>query len=161
MMVICPQCQAQVAGDVPQCPQCGAPLASDATTAPENSDDVLRDLLDRGEKIQAIKLFRERTGAGLAEAKAAVEALQQQLAHPVNEEEEDDLERVVLDLMAANQKIEAIKVVRQRTKCGLKEAKDFVEALAAWHGVGQPAKAGCLTMIAVIVLAAMGVEICF
>jgi ribosomal protein L7/L12 len=30
-------------------------------------------LLERGEKIQAIKLYREVTGAGLAEAKDAVE----------------------------------------------------------------------------------------
>lgn len=33
------------------------------------------DLLKRGKKIEAIKVYRERTGVGLAEAKAAVERL--------------------------------------------------------------------------------------
>ena len=37
----------------------------------------LLSLLGRGEKIQAIKLYRERTGVGLKEAKDAVEALAQ------------------------------------------------------------------------------------
>lgn len=36
-------------------------------------DAEVRRLLDNGQKIAAIKRYRERTGAGLAEAKAAVE----------------------------------------------------------------------------------------
>ena len=32
-------------------------------------------MLDSGNKIQAVKVYREKTGAGLAEAKDAVEAL--------------------------------------------------------------------------------------
>lgn len=42
------------------------------------SDPVMEDiqiLLRKGQMIQAIKLYRERTGAGLAEAKAAVERM--------------------------------------------------------------------------------------
>jgi ribosomal protein L7/L12 len=42
------------------------------------SDDGLQEVLDLaagGEKISAIKLYRELTNAGLVEAKAAVEAL--------------------------------------------------------------------------------------
>lgn len=38
-----------------------------------------------------------------------------------------DLEREVADLMASNQKIHAIKKVREVTGMGLKEAKDYVE----------------------------------
>ncbi len=38
-------------------------------------DAQLLDLIRRGEKIQAIKLYRERTGIGLKEAKEAVEDL--------------------------------------------------------------------------------------
>jgi ribosomal protein L7/L12 len=34
------------------------------------------DLLSRGQKIQAIKLYRQRTGAGLKDAKDAVEAME-------------------------------------------------------------------------------------
>ena len=36
----------------------------------------IRDLLARGKKIEAIKRYREETGAGLAEAKSAVEAIE-------------------------------------------------------------------------------------
>ena len=46
----------------------------------------------------------------------------------------DSLEGQILLLMQAGKKIEAIKLYRQETGCGLKEAKDAVEALAA----GQP-----------------------
>jgi ribosomal protein L7/L12 len=35
----------------------------------------IRELLNVGNKIEAIKVYREETGAGLAEAKAAVEEL--------------------------------------------------------------------------------------
>jgi len=43
-------------------------------TPGENLSVQVRDLADRGEKIGAIKKHRELTGAGLAEAKRAVEA---------------------------------------------------------------------------------------
>ncbi|MCB9845989.1 MAG: ribosomal protein L7/L12 [Phycisphaeraceae bacterium] len=35
--------------------------------------DQVRDLMNAGKKIEAIKEYRQRTGAGLAEAKQAVE----------------------------------------------------------------------------------------
>lgn len=37
------------------------------------------DLIQRDKKIQAIKVYREQTGAGLAEAKQAVERLEREL----------------------------------------------------------------------------------
>lgn len=40
----------------------------------EDSLDEVRDLMHTGRKIEAIKRYRELTGAGLAEAKQAVEA---------------------------------------------------------------------------------------
>lgn len=36
----------------------------------------IKSLLQRGNKIEAIKIYREATGVGLAEAKAAVEAIE-------------------------------------------------------------------------------------
>jgi ribosomal protein L7/L12 len=153
----CPHCQAQITGDLQHCPQCGASLEDASKSVPEDLPETVRSLMSRGDKIEAIKLFRERTGAGLPEAKAAVEALHQQLSGLASDAEQDELERLVLDLMARSEKIEAIKVVRQRTKWGLKEAKDFVEALAAWHGIAEPNRAGCLTVLVVSSLAAVTV----
>ena len=41
----------------------------------------------------------------------------------------------VLDALQAGQKINAIKIHRQMTGAGLKESKDFVEALARQRGI--------------------------
>ena len=48
-------------------------LGMEAPAEEEHAD--LREMVAAGDKIAAIKLYRERTGVGLAEAKAAVEAL--------------------------------------------------------------------------------------
>ncbi|MEQ1851389.1 MAG: ribosomal protein L7/L12 [Chthoniobacteraceae bacterium] len=46
---------------------------------PENQAGRIHDALFRGEKIEAIKLYREQTGVGLAEAKQAVEQVEREL----------------------------------------------------------------------------------
>jgi ribosomal protein L7/L12 len=51
--------------------------------APADVDAELWELLKKGEKIEAIKLYRARTGAGLADAKAAVEAIGRQHGIPM------------------------------------------------------------------------------
>ena len=58
---------------------------------------------------------------------------------PAAAPEPGSLEAEILGLMQGQQKIKAIKLYRQRTGVGLKEAKDFVEALAAKHGVAPAA----------------------
>jgi ribosomal protein L7/L12 len=45
---------------------------------PESLDDVGAPI-SQGNKIEAIKLYREKTGVGLAEAKAAVDVLERKL----------------------------------------------------------------------------------
>lgn len=49
-------------------------LAYDDAARPSDLDAETRRLADEGRKIEAIKAHRERTGAGLAAAKDAVEA---------------------------------------------------------------------------------------
>ncbi len=111
------------------------------------SDDklaTLHNLISTGRTIEAIKLYREATGVGLREAKDAVESmeesmrsgapvsipatLEQAAAHhrsPI--EEPGSLEAMIF----AGQKIQAIKLYRESTGLGLKEAKDAVEAMEA------------------------------
>ncbi|MBI3866789.1 MAG: ribosomal protein L7/L12 [Planctomycetia bacterium] len=110
--------------------------------------------MQRGEKIQAIKIFREQTGVGLAEAKAAVEQIERTGPGPAVPPKAADLEKQVLDLMAADRKIAAIKVYREQTGAGLKEAKDAVEALAARHGIA-PVGTGCFGMLVLVLAAAL------
>lgn len=64
----------------------------------------------------------------------------------------NSLEGQVLALMQGQKKIDAIKLYRQQTGTGLKEAKDAVEALAVRHGVS-PKQAGCAGMVLLMVLA--------
>jgi ribosomal protein L7/L12 len=48
-------------------------LAQLNVAVPEDDMDDIRDLVAAGKKITAIKEYRARTGAGLAEAKKAIE----------------------------------------------------------------------------------------
>jgi ribosomal protein L7/L12 len=106
-------------------------------------DEILR-LLAGSRKIEAIKLCRERMGLGLKEAKDLVDGLEagRRGAPPPAAPGDADL----LDLVRAGRKIEAVKLCRERTGLGLKEAKDAVDALAAAHGVVAPAR-GCLALL--------------
>jgi hypothetical protein len=65
--------------------------------------------------------------------------------------EPGNLETQVIALMQGGRKIEAIKLHRQQTGSGLKEAKDAVEALAAKHGVVSKGT-GCAGMILAMLL---------
>jgi len=81
---------------------------------------------DRGDRIQAIRLVRERTGLDLAQAKAALESR----APQAQENWPPAAAQVPANAMAAlarGETIEAIKLTRQATGLGLKEAKELVE----------------------------------
>src|SRR5262249_57008130 len=67
----CTHCQQAVDADAQRCPQCGAWLADAPQMAPDSLESSVRQLLAQGQKIAAIKLYREETGVGLAEAKEA------------------------------------------------------------------------------------------
>lgn len=108
-------------------------------STPLNSTQLtaVRDALRAKDKISAIKLYREYTGLGLAEAKAAVEALEQtgSLPAPTNTVTAPGLDANVLaqvqQALFQGQKIEAIKLYREATSQGLKESKDAVEKMEA------------------------------
>jgi ribosomal protein L7/L12 len=112
----------------PQLPRRGSPSAGNASE--------LMALVNEGELIHAIKLVRERTGMGLKEAKEYVEAVRAGRLADLPAEQPVDATSTKLDsaevlrLMAQGDTIAAIKLVRERTGHGLKEAKDYVEALA-------------------------------
>lgn len=76
----------------------------------------------------------------------------------------EDKRQAILEAIYSARKIEAIKLVREATDCGLKEAKEFVEKLSAElyakepdKFLAAPGKGGCvgvLMVVAVIVAAA-------
>jgi large subunit ribosomal protein L7/L12 len=76
------------------------------------------------EASQLVKILEEELGVSAAAASVAVAAAPAAAAAPVEEKTEFN---VILTAAGAN-KINVIKVVREVTSLGLKEAKDLVEA---------------------------------
>ena len=106
-------------------------------------------LLAEARLIEAIKRYREQTGAGLAEAKAAVEQRQQGLVLSGQARTEDWAS--IDDALARGNKIEAIKLHRSMTGLGLAESKTAVEAreseLRASGRLIPQAKSGCMGVL--------------
>lgn len=65
------------------------------------------------------------TDARLRAIEKKLDAIMASLGITLDEAPDDDLR----ELVRAGRKIEAIKLYRERTKCGLKEAKDHVDGL--------------------------------
>jgi len=117
----------------------GAEPARRPAAAPGTPGSVrneVANLLVQGGKMEAIKLMRDKTGLPLAAAKAAVEAIGREdaivppapgLAATIQRAQQmsDEVRR----LAARGQKIEAIKLLREKSGLGLKEAKDLVDRL--------------------------------
>ncbi len=105
-------------------------------SAPISNDDLarVRAAAAAGNTIEAIKLYRAATGTGLAEAKKCVESLMAgraiNVASPVDAVSTDDIDAIEAAVFAG-QKIPAIRLYREATGQGLKESKDFVDALEA------------------------------
>jgi ribosomal protein L7/L12 len=100
--------------------------------------DEMRRVIARQAKLFAIKLYRDKTGAGLAEAQDAVERIQagrapapRPPAPPVGA-----AARAVGEALRAGNEIEAIKLYRAATGVGLKEAKDAIDAIVAEKRAG-------------------------
>jgi ribosomal protein L7/L12 len=119
------------------------------------TEQEIAGLLAAGNKIEAIKRYREITGLGLKEAKDAVEAMAE--GRPVRQPGSAPVgDPGVTTLIFAGRKIEAIKRYREITGLGLKEAKDAVEAMTSelrmrepGRFTAPPASKGCLGMVAV------------
>lgn len=85
--------------------------------------------------IHAIKLYRDATGASLAEAKAAVEdmAYNESTKPPDGVMDYDNpiLEGRLRSLLAKGRKVDAVKIYREEYGVGLKDAKDAVDRIEA------------------------------
>ena len=122
------------------------------------TDDEIRALLESGQKIEAIKRYREMTGAGLAEAKEAVEAIERSAAHTMPAEgrfRDPDFERKLRTLLDHGEFIQAVRYYREQRKTGLKQAKDAVEAFARAQGIEIQRGSGMGCLITVLIVVAL------
>lgn len=121
--------------------QSGFLLDDDAPPFQQQSDRVFDDMADirllahQGEKIQAIKLYRERKGVSLEEAKRAVDAMsagsfttasEPSMAAPPQTSTSDALE--IDKCILRGQKISAIDLYRKQHGVDLRTARDAVDA---------------------------------
>lgn len=85
--------------------------------------------LQQGDTIEAIKRLRQSSGLGLKEAKDVIDDHLRGLPVSITPSESADaLPPAVVDALQRGNKIEAIKLLREHSGLGLKEAKDAVEA---------------------------------
>jgi large subunit ribosomal protein L7/L12 len=154
-MTRCTFCDQENPPGATSCGKCHAELpdAPDAAQQPDVDPpdvDPLMDLVRSGKKIEAIKIYRQRMGVGLKEAKEAIEALQRGETVPVPPAvsktfAESDV-RDFVSLLRQGKTIAAIKLYREKTGVGLAEAKAAVETLAAEQGI--PIKgSGCAALV--------------
>jgi DNA-binding transcriptional MerR regulator len=107
----------------------------------------VRDALQRGRVLEAIKLMRAASGLGLAEVKQALEDYQRGKLPSGSASASTSaspsafpqalagapLPPGVLEALQRGNKIEAIRRLREQTGLGLKESKDAVDAYRLLH----------------------------
>ena len=103
-------------------------MSSPTHLLPSNVLDALR----LGRTVEAIKLLREATGMGLAEAKSLIDGYMSgnAMALPAAATRTLQLPDSVAEQLRRGNKIEAIKMLRKKSGLGLKEAKDLIETFA-------------------------------
>ncbi len=94
--------------------------------------DQIKQLLRDGHKYEATRLYMQQTGAGMKEAQQAIDEAASGIGLATIQTTLGpfaiDLGRI-RQLVNDGQKIEAIKILREQTHVGLKEAKEAVEAI--------------------------------
>ncbi|MGA2796602.1 MAG: zinc ribbon domain-containing protein [Thermoguttaceae bacterium] len=81
-MTKCPACGEENPPGVGLCKHCGGPISLEEDVRldvpPGSLEEQILGLLQARKKIEAVQLYREKTGAGLREAVVAVETLAKQ-----------------------------------------------------------------------------------
>lgn len=93
--------------------------------------------LAQGDELEAIKLLRSTTGLGLKEAKDLIDGHSNAMGQHSRASVPSTLPPQVMNALQRGDKIEAIKLMRQATGLGLKEAKDLVDAAQSQLGGGR------------------------
>jgi ribosomal protein L7/L12 len=166
-MPTCTFCNQSISAKSTKCPKCGAALFEDraapsAGRASSGTDGDVVSMLEQGRKGDAVRIYREQTGAGLRAANDAIDAIQRVEETPTartyvaSSSVDADLKADLWALMQNGQKTEAIRLYRERTGCSLRTASEIVEGVSQEHGVVPGgARAGCLGVL-VLCLAVPG-----
>jgi ribosomal protein L7/L12 len=124
------------------------PHAAPSVRLDPAAESELREMVARGQKIEAIKRARELTGLGLKEAKDYVELLPRIATlvaiEPAAEARADEreVEHEARVLLASGDTIAAVKRVRELTGWGLKESREYVQSLSPTQPGSAPSSRG-------------------
>ena len=94
------------------------------------ADEYLLTLLRQGEKLTAVKAYREEKGCSLREAKDYIDALEQGMRSTILRKVPDTKpDEKVLRLIRQGEKLMAVKVYKEQTGCDLIVAKNLIDEL--------------------------------
>jgi len=138
----------------------GRLMVSDAAgkLTPDQAQTIFK-ALSSGNKIEAIRLFRTYTGAGLKDAKDAVEAAGSagSDSSPVDAKRilsesgfgnlTSEQKVMVIQILRSGNKIAAIKALRDATGMGLKDSKNVVDSICQSEGLAPQASGGCAAVL--------------
>jgi ribosomal protein L7/L12 len=100
------------------------------SSGPSIMEQELEQLLQAGNKLEAVKLLKTCSGANLVECKSYIEALQQGFHRPTSTS--STIEDQLVKLIGGGDKLAAIKLFRQETGTGLVAAKTWIEQMEQW-----------------------------
>lgn len=115
----------------------------------------IRQLLARGQKLEAVKRFREAADVSLMKAKRRVEEIERgRVPQYADEPLDDPLDDELLRLLRQGRKLQAVKLYRRRSGATLMQSKQAVEELAQRHGLVIPGRGCGAAVLALVLLAA-------
>ncbi len=121
--------QGQESSNRPKPDSLSTPSSSPQVSIPQEVNEHVKTLLQANRTIEAIKIVREATGLGLKEAKDYLDSLNTSKDTLWKDEFRDELQQSVEELIIQGKTIDAIKLVRQKTGLGLKEANGYVNQI--------------------------------
>lgn len=127
--------------------------------------------IQAGEKLQAVKVYKEAKGVSLAEAKDVIDRLAEKLnedntnqyeisnveqtthSNHTTQESNNSLEEKCLELIKSGNVLQAVKLYKDESGAGLKEAKDMIDSMVARlkKDIPSPQK-GCGATIVIVII---------
>ena len=90
------------------------------------ADDKFIELIKSGLKTKAVEIYAKQKNCSAFEAQDYINNLEKNISVNLND---NSIDYEIISLLQAGKKIKAIKYYREKTKCSLLEAKNYVEKL--------------------------------
>ncbi len=116
-------------------------------------DDIL-DMIRRGEKLLAVKRYKDEVGVSLVDAKAFIEQLTERLQQVEQGDVVSNIDSEITELIYSGQKIMAVKRYREQHGTSLVDAKEAIERwtdeLKSRHPERFTKASGCLASVVLL-----------